>query len=90
MNYSNASLEVEVKMTWAFDTIQEFLAHIKTVKDPELFATAIQYIQRLMGEVHEVDHTLFGNDNKIAKALDGTSAYKAIRDFNEKAKKGRK
>ena len=75
------------KVTWVFDTIQEFLGHIKTVKDPELFATAIEYVSRLMASVHDVDHAL---DQRIAKALDMTSAYKAITEFNEKAKKGRK
>ena len=74
-------------MTWAFDTIQEFLGHIKTVKDPELFATAIQYIQRLMATIHDIDHVL---DQRIAKGIDGTSAYKAIKEFNEKAKRGRR
>ncbi len=73
-------------MTWAFDTIQEFLGHIKTVKDPELFETAIQYIQRLMATIHDIDHAV---DQRIAKALDRTEAYKAIKDFNEKAKRSK-
>lgn len=75
-------------MTWAFDTIQEFLAHIKTVDDPELFATAIEYVSRLMATVHDVDHSL-DNGNRIAKALDRTSAYKSIVAFNKEAKRRR-
>lgn len=74
-------------MTWAFDTIQEFLGHIKTVKDPELFATAIEYIQKLIGSIHDIDHVL---DQRIAKGIDGTEAYKAIKEFNEKVKRERK
>ena len=80
-------LRVEVsEMTWAFDTIQEFLAHIKTVKEPELFETAIQYIQRLMATIHEIDHVL---DQRIAKGIDGTSAYQAIKKFNQEAERRR-
>ncbi len=45
-------------MTWAFDTIQEFLGHIKMVKDPELFSTAIEYVSRLMSTIHDIDHSL--------------------------------
>jgi len=71
-------------VTWVFDTIQEFLGHLKTVKDPELFETAIVYIERIMASVHDIDHAL---DQRIAKALDMTEAYKAIKEFNEEAKK---
>jgi len=74
-------------MTWAFDTIQEFLAHIRTVDDPELFATAIEYIERLMATVHDIDHAL---DQRIAKALDRTSAYKSILAFNKEAERRKK
>ena len=74
-------------MTWAFDTIQEFLEHIKTVKDPEVFATAIEYISNIMASVHDIDHAL---DQRIAKGLDRTRAYKAIKEFNEEAKRRRK
>ena len=74
-------------MTWVFDTIQEFLEHIKTVKDPELYATASEYISKIIASVHDIDHTL---DQRIAKALDRTSAYKSILEFNEEAKKRKK
>jgi len=69
-------------MTWAFDTIQKFLAHIRTVEDPVLFSTAIEYIERLMSSIHDIDHAL---DQSIAKAIDRTSAYKKIKEFNEEA-----
>ncbi len=71
-------------MTWAFDTIQEFLGHIKTVKDPELFSTAIEYVSRLMSTIHDIDHSI---DQRIAKSLDRTSAYKSIKEFNKEAKR---
>lgn len=71
-------------MTWVFDTIQTFLGHIKTVKDPELFATAIEYVSKLMASVHDVDHAL---DQRIAKALEVTNSYKSIKEFNEEAER---
>ncbi len=72
-------------MTWVFDQIQTFLGHIRTVKDhPELYATAIEYIEQLMGAVHDVDHAL---DHRIAKALDVTRAMKRIREFNKEAER---
>ena len=71
-------------MTWVFDTIQTFLGHMKTVKDPELFATAIEYVSRLMASIHDIDHAL---DERIAKALDVTSAMKRIREFNKEAER---
>jgi len=74
-------------MTWAFDTIQEFIGHMKTVKDPELFGTMLDYFSRLFATIHDIDHAL---DQRIAKGLDGTRAYEAIREFNKKAKKVRK
>ena len=72
-------------MTWIFDSIQTFLGHIKKVKnDPELYETAIRYIEQLMASIHDVDHVL---DMRIAKALDFTDAMKKIREFNKEAKR---
>jgi len=71
-------------MTWVFDTIQKFLRHISTVDDPKLFKTAIGYISKIMGSVHDIDHAL---DHRIAKAIEVTNSYKRIKEFNQEAER---
>lgn len=74
-------------MTWVFDQIQEFLTHISEVDDPKVFATAIDYVKRLISSVHDIDHAL---DARIAKGLDVTMAMKKIREFNDEVERRRR
>lgn len=76
-------------MTAEFDQIQEFLAHISTLEDPVLFATAIGYVKRIIASVHDIDHGL-GDGNRIARGLDVTGAMKKIREFNKEIERRRK
>lgn len=50
-------------MTATWDVVQEYLAALAKLEDPNLFATGIQYLIRLFGEIHEIDHA--GGVNKV-------------------------
>ena len=42
-------------MTATWDVVQEYLAALAKLEDPNLFATGIQYLIRLFSEIHEID-----------------------------------
>ena len=52
-------------MTATWDVVQEYLAALAKLEDPAIFATGIQYLIRLFGEIHEIDHAGGERVNKV-------------------------
>ena len=43
-------------MTAVWDIVQAFLTGIGEAKDPENYATALEFMKRLVSDIHGVDH----------------------------------
>ncbi len=63
-------------MTATWDVVQEYLTALAKLEDSNLFATGIQYLKRLVIEIHEIDdHT----GERFNKALWEKPIMKEIR-----------
>lgn len=65
-------------MTSTWDVVQEYLTAIGTLKDPDIFATSIRFISRLVVDIHDADHA---TGERISKAIWEERSMKDIRDM---------
>jgi len=63
-------------MTSTWDQVQSLLAALGKLKDPDIFATGIEYISNLISEIHDYDHK---NNQDISRAIHWSSAMEDIR-----------
>ncbi len=63
-------------MTSTWDQVQSLLAALGKLKDPDIFATGIEYISNLISEIHDYDHK---NNQDVSRAIHWSSAMEDIR-----------
>ncbi len=72
-------------MTAEWDIVQTFLTGIGEVKDPDFYKDALEFMKRLVSDIHTADHDL---GEKIAKAIAKERGFKDIEKVVKRMKKG--
>ncbi len=73
-------------MTAVWDIVRAFLTGIGEVKDPESYKTALEFMKRLISDIHDVDHD---QGEWIAKLIGKQKGFRDIEKFMKELKKRR-
>lgn len=71
-------------MTAIWDIVQQFLTKIGELKDPDYYKDALEFMKRLIGDIHDVDHI---QGERISKAIALERGFKDIEEFMRRVKK---